>query len=67
MSKKRVCSDCERLRERCRIASLEEDGSYVYVCPECWGCYDYDYFLTRKGDENEVQRLREGGKPYRKS
>lgn len=30
------CSECGRKMQRCLIASVNPDGSKVYVCRPCW-------------------------------
>jgi len=39
------CGECDREMERCRIVSQEPDGSFLYVCRQCWKKFDYDKYL----------------------
>jgi hypothetical protein len=50
---KRLCSECLKLRERCRAVGLLSDGSIEYVCRQCWRdlCYD-DYMYKHLEKEN---------------
>ncbi len=40
-----VCSECDREMERCRIVSQEPDGSFLYVCRQCWKELGYDSYM----------------------
>lgn len=42
-----VCSECLRKRNRCRISTVNIDGSLVYVCRQCWKEKEYDRFLYK--------------------
>lgn len=42
----KVCSECLKLRERCRVVSVKDDGELVYICPQCYKNLDYDKYLT---------------------
>lgn len=37
-----TCSECQKPRERCRIAAVTSTGECVYVCRACWTALAYD-------------------------
>lgn len=39
------CWECGRERQRCKVATVTENGEIVYVCPECWRELKYDTYL----------------------
>lgn len=50
--KQQVCTECNRLRDRCKAASVDENGDLVWVCPQCWKLKDYDHFLYEHHQEH---------------
>ena len=40
-----ICYECDRERNRCKAASVDEEGNVVWVCPACWREFDYDRYL----------------------
>ena len=43
--KQHLCSECNKMRERCRAASVDEHGNIIYVCRQCWNQKGYDMNL----------------------
>jgi hypothetical protein len=35
------CAECGEARRSCRTQALKPDGTFVYVCRECWDARDY--------------------------
>lgn len=40
-----TCSQCDRKMERCRAASVDENGVVEWVCRQCWKDLNYDQYL----------------------
>jgi hypothetical protein len=40
-----VCWECNKARERCKAATVNENGKVEWVCPQCWKALDYDKYL----------------------
>lgn len=52
----KICSECGKERERCRVYTQDPDGNLVYICRQCWRDLEYDRYLyehlqQRTGDE----------------
>lgn len=45
MKDPKLCSECGKLRERCRAAVADAEGEIMWVCRACWRDLDYDQYL----------------------
>jgi hypothetical protein len=41
----RLCSECGRMMERCRVVSQDAEGNLVYCCRQCFKTLDMDKYL----------------------